>query len=141
MSASTSNEYYCDLMMLGPDMVLACGRFRVDSTNSPDLIVDPRPNVAGTTVVYENTGKTFTITLPKVGGGWPQEMVSCIAKVSALAATDTGDVDYKVDSYDPATGAFVLFGSVANVASALTDNSEVHFQAVLRRGKILGQTV
>lgn len=141
MSASTSNEYYCDVMMLGPDMVLAVGRFRVDGTSSPDLTVDARPNVAGTTVVYEDTGKTFTVTLPKVGGGWPQEMISCIARIGALAATDTGDVDYKVDSYDPTTGSFVLFGSVANVASALTDNSEVHFQAVLRRGKTLGQTV
>lgn len=134
-------QYYCDTKMLGPDMVLMCGRFRVDGTNSPDRVVDPVPNLVQTTVAYENTGKTFTVQLPQVGGGYPQELICMIPSVAVLAATDTGAVDYVVDSYSPTAGTFTLVGSVANVASVLTDNTEVHFMGVFRVSKILGQTV
>lgn len=141
MSANDTNQYYCDVMTIGSGLILYAGRFRVDGTSSPDRVVDERDNTVGTLVTYENTGKTFTVTLPKVGGGWPQELISLIPKVAVLAATDTGDVDYVVDSYNPATGTFTLVGSVANVASVLTDNTEVHFMGMFRKDKILGQTV
>lgn len=130
-----------EMLVEGPGLVLVSVRFRIDSTNSPDRTVDGVPNTAQTTVVYEDTGKTFTVTLPKFGGGYPAEMIACVPKVAALAATDTGDVDYKVDSYDRATGSFVLFGSVANVASVLTDNSEVHVICMLRKSPALSQTI
>lgn len=130
-----------EMLVEGPGLVLVSVRFRVDGTNSPDRTVDGVPNTKQTTVVYEDVGKTFTVTLPKFGGGYPAEMLACVPKVAVLAATDTGDIDYVVDSYDRTTGAFTLVGSVANVASALTDNTEVHCICMLRKSAALAQTI
>jgi hypothetical protein len=129
-----------EMLVEGPGLVLVSVRFRIDSTNDPDRTVDGVPHTAQTTVVYENVGKTFTVTLPKMGGGYPAQMLACVPKVAVLAATDTGDIDYVVDSYDSSTGAFTLVGSVANVASALTDNTEVHVLCMLRKSATLAQT-
>lgn len=129
-----------ELLIEGPGLVLANVRFRIDGTNSPDRVVDGVPSAAKTTVTYEDVGKTFTVTLPAFGAGYPAEMLVCIPKVAVLAATDTGDIDYVVDSYDSSTGSFTLVGSVANVASELTDNTEVHVLCLLRKSNTLAQT-
>ena len=145
-------RYHCDLMMHGPGLVLAVGRFRIDGTNDPDRTVDGVPNVKQTVVDFPSTGH-YTVQLPKVGGGYPQELISCVAQVAYIDDTDAGldeinTIRYTVDSYDKATGTFTLTHTVAVITDAAgsvtvgnpNDNSEVHFQAVFRNVGILAQT-
>jgi hypothetical protein len=145
-----TNEYYCDVATLGPGLILMSGRFRVDGTNSPDLVVDQRPNVVSTAVAYTATG-IYDVTLPKVGGGWPQELVTVLVGTSWVDATDaavdgTVEARYQTGTYNPATGVFRILtvGSADGSAKDLAvgrDNSEISFIAILRKDKILGQTV
>lgn len=139
-----------EALVEGPGLVFCSVRFRIDGTSSPDRVVDGVPRTAQTTVVYEDTDKTFTVTLPKMGGGWPQEMLACVPHVAAIDVNDAeldevNKVQYKVDSYDPTTGAFVLLatvvtGSTASAKGALNDNSEVHVICMLRKSGTLAQT-
>lgn len=144
------NQYVCEVMVAGPSLVIATGRFRIDGTSNPDLVVDGAPSAVKTGVVRNGEGD-FTVTLPKVGGGYPQELISCDVSVAYIDATDAG-VDeinkpgYVVGSYDPATGAFgilnvIVTGSTSTAVGDPNDNSEIHFLAVLRNEKLLGQTV
>jgi hypothetical protein len=141
-----------EMLVEGPGLVLASLRFRIDGTNSPDRVVDGVPNTVQTTVTYEDVGKTFTVTLPKMGGGYPQEMLACVCDVAYIDASDAGvdetnKVAYVVDSYDRTTGAFTLASTISSgdpyvtVVGAPNDNSEIHVIMMLRKSAALAQTI
>lgn len=144
-------QYACEMMAYGPGMVLAAGRFKFESTGPTfDLTVDSVPSTAKTVIARTGAG-TFDVTLPKVGGGWPQEMIACLPTISYNDATDAGvdevnEIRYVTDSYVPSTGTFTLInvivtGSVSTAVGDPNDEAEIHFIAMLRKDKILGQTV
>lgn len=146
------NQYYCDILMQGPGLILLGGRFRVDGTNSPDLVVDGRPNLVAITVAYNDSTKEYTVTIPKIGGSLPQELITCIPALAFADATAAGvDVTnvpgYVQGSYSPTTGSFVILNSqntlsgTANTVAVFPDNAEIHFLALFRNEKRLGQTV
>lgn len=145
--------YRNEVLVQGPKLVVIAGRFRVDGTNSPDLVVDGCPKTALTEVTRTDVGE-FTVTLPQVGGGWPTEMISCILTVGVIDSTDAALDEihrprYVIDSYDPSTGAFDIMNSLSSDTSGATlgtaigepvDNSEIHYVCFLRNSNDLDQT-
>lgn len=143
-------QYYADVLAQGPELVVIGGRFRVNGTSAPDLVVDGTPNRVAITVAYEDTGKTYTVTLPKIGGSLPQELVAITTSLAfeeAVTAPAVDSVDkpgYVYNSYSPTTGAFVIINSKTTTGTAVAvfpDNAEIHFIAMFRNQKRLGQTV
>lgn len=146
-------RYHCDILTHGPGLVLVAGRFRIEGSSAPDEVVDGVSNVVQTTVARTGAGD-FLVTLPKVGGGWPQEMISCVVGSAVVDATDAA-VDelnipaYVVGSYSKTAGTFQILNSVADDTSGAViaravgdpnDESEIHFLAILRNPGILAQT-
>lgn len=148
--ASSLNTYYADILVQGPGLILLGLRFRVNGTSQPDQVVDGRPNLVACTVVYEDVGKTYTVTLPKIGGSLPQELIACIPALAFEEGATAPAVDavdkpgYVYNSYSPTTGAFVIVNSKTTTGTAVAafpDNSEIHLLVMLRNEKRLGQTV
>jgi hypothetical protein len=117
------------------------------TTVTPDRIRDGRPKTAGMTVVHGGVTGEYLVTLPKVGGGYPAQVVGIIPSLAFLdiAAAVTGvgvEVFYKADSYSASAGTFRLIAIRDDGTPAgedLADNIEVHVHARFQRSNLMKQ--
>lgn len=138
-------------MLHGPGVVLFGCRLKFEATGPTfDQVVDPVFNTAKTTVAINGAGD-YTVTLPKVGGGWPQELIALIPALAVNDAADAGaeemwKVGYVKDSYNKDTGTFQILtfkttGSTSTAAANVNDEAELHFVLLLRYDRAGAQTI
>lgn len=145
-------QYVCgDTLQYGPGVVMFGCRLKYETTGTTfDQIVDPVFNTAKTTVTRNGVGD-YTVKLPKVGGGWPQELITMfqphvVAKDAADAGVDEAwKAQYVMDSYSKTAGTFQILvfkvtGATVTAAADLTDEAEIHIQAMFRNAPEGAQT-
>jgi hypothetical protein len=139
-----SVAYVKDVDVDGPGLLDIVFTFRsAGSTSNPDLVRDGLPRAPGVVVTRAAAGE-YEVTLPKVGGGYPQQVVGCICSLgcvdmTALIAAVDLKVAYKASSYSASTGKFRIMAILEDgtpAAEDLADNVEVHVH--IRLQKTLG---
>lgn len=110
---------------IGAEVVAGC--FQLNSTSNPDVITGK-----GFTVTRTTTGK-FLVTFSETFSG----VISIVATAGLAAAAVNGDAGchLSVVTLGSSISSFTVYRQVAGT-DADTDNSQVHFLAVLARSSL-----
>jgi hypothetical protein len=125
----------------GSEQVLFSVAFAGAGALAPTAVYDSIENKSQTTVAAPSPAGVYEVTIPRLGGGWPQEMLSCVGVVTDTAANMAAALTafrlaYVKDSYVPSTGKFKVAAILGTTLTNLPVGAEAMVSVFMRRQKL-----